>query len=77
MNHYEHQIADISHRTSTFMHEAEQARLAQLQHIYTPGMAGRVLARMGEWMIAEGTRLKRRYNPQPLTVNRQPIGNSR
>lgn len=76
MKHYQHEVADSNYRQTQLMREAEVDRMIQARQVYQPGLAARVLANVGDWMIASGTRLKLRYKlnqsqtQRPLTVTR-------
>ena len=65
MNTYQHQYAQSEQRRAQLLREAEAERLTQNDQ---PGLADRLLANVGEWMVTEGTRLKERQR-LPLTNN--------
>lgn len=57
MNPYYHQTSQADARRERLMHEAEQDRLVRQDMPQQPGLADRVLANLGDWMVTEGTRL--------------------
>lgn len=74
MQHYDEHVQLAADRRRALMHEAAAARMAGAGQVYQPGLSGRILARVGDWMIAEGTRLKIRYedasvHSSPFSVN--------
>ncbi len=74
MQHYDEHVQLAAARQRALMHEAAAARMARAGQVYQPGIGGRILARVGGWMIAEGTRLKIRYEDTsvhnlPFSVN--------
>ncbi len=64
MNTYQHQTIQADHRRNELMREAQASRLSQPDN--QPALTDRLLANVGEWMVAEGTRLKER---QKLAVS--------
>ena len=58
MNTYQHQTIQANHRRNELMCEAEANRLSHPDN--QPALTDRLLANVGEWMVAEGTRLKAR-----------------
>ena len=60
MNIYRDAALQATERRVTLQREAEQDRLAQMAQTGGQNAADRVLASVGEWMIASGKRLKQR-----------------
>lgn len=60
MNIYRDAAQQADQRRDKLLHEAEQERLAQAAQSGQQHGADRVLAAVGEWMIASGKRLKER-----------------
>ena len=63
MNTYQHQSIQADYRRNELMREAEASRLSQPAD--QTAFADRLLANVGEWMVAEGTRLKARQKLPP------------
>lgn len=61
MKSYQNDTQIVRDRQRQFMRAADNHRLIQMAQVYRPGIAGRVLAGLGGWMIASGTRLRQRY----------------
>ena len=61
MRTYQHDMQIVRDRQRQFMRAADNHRLIQMSQVYRPGIAGRVLAGLGGWMIVSGTRLRQRY----------------
>jgi hypothetical protein len=54
----------------------EIQRLMKAQQVYRPGLGGRILATLGDLMVAGGTRLKARYEAG-VELNRQDTKNAK
>ena len=65
MNNYQDQYTLADHRRAELMREAEAHRLSL--NVEQPGLADRLLTNVGDWMVAEGTRLKNRNAENKLT----------
>ena len=68
MNSYQDQIIQADQHRFQLMREAEAHRL--LSEAEQPCLTNRLLANVGEWMIAEGTRLKGKTADAPRKVLR-------
>lgn len=76
MKHYLVDKQIVNDRMRQYMQNADKARLAQMAQVYRPSLGGRILAGLGGWMIAGGTRLKARYAEvasYQLPINRYPV----
>lgn len=56
----------VDERQRRLMREADQYRLGRIGQIYRRSLTARLLANMGSWMVAEGTRLQARYEATKL-----------
>jgi len=70
MKHYLIDRQIVRDRMRQLRQAADNERLAHLTQVYRPGLGGRLLAGLGSWMIAGGTRLKARYETE-MELNRQ------
>jgi hypothetical protein len=70
MKHYLSDTQIVHDRMRDITRTVEAHRLARLAQVYRPGVAGRILAGLGGWMVNEGTRLKMRYAAE-MELNRQ------
>jgi len=69
MKHYLTDTQIVRDRMRELRQAADNDRLVQLTQVYRPGLGGRLLAGLGGWMIARGTRLKARYEAE-MELNR-------
>lgn len=76
MKSYQNDTQIVRDRQRQFMRAADNYRLIQMAQVYRPGIAGRVLAGLGGWMIASGTRLRQRY-AEEMQFNRQDAKNAK
>jgi hypothetical protein len=55
----DHEIQEVQSR---IRRDADRIRLAHISQSDQPGMAARLLARLGGWMVTQGTSLQARYH---------------
>lgn len=70
MDYYTANTLMADDRRKRLMREASTARLAGAMQVYRSSIGARMLARMAQWMITEGTRLKTRYETQNVHSSR-------
>lgn len=80
MKPYHNDMQVIRDRQRQLMEAADHYRLLQIAQMYRPGLSARLLAGLGGWMIAGGTRLKERYTKVasyqlPVASRNEVIGN--
>lgn len=51
----------LQDRQQQIRRDADRMRRTRLIQVYQPGLVGRLLANVGGWMIAQGTRLQARH----------------
>lgn len=76
MKSYQNDDQIVRDRQRQYMRAAANHRLIQMAQVYRPGIAGRVLAGLGGWMIASGMRLRERY-AEEMQFNRQDAKNAK
>jgi hypothetical protein len=64
MRHYLTDRQIVVDRCRAIQRTADMHRLAQIAQMYRPGLAVRLLAGLGEFMIESGMRLKARYDAE-------------
>jgi hypothetical protein len=79
MKSYQNDTQIVRDRQRQFMRAADTHRLIQMAQVYRPSMGGRILASLGGWMIASGTRLRERYTQVasyqlPVTSQNEAMG---
>jgi hypothetical protein len=67
-NHVEETQSKIEERQKRLLQEAETARLLKAIQADRPGLGSRVLANVGDLLIAGGTKLKARYDDSPRSI---------
>jgi len=75
MKHYLIDAQIARDRMRQLRRSADHERLAQLAQGHRPGLGGRLLAGLGAWMIAGGTRLRARYAAE-MQFNRHDAKNA-
>src|SRR5215510_7378695 len=71
MKHYLNDEQMVRDRMGEITRMVERRRLARLTQVYQPGLGAHVLASLGGWMVAEGTRLTKRYEEANRDVDRR------